>query len=482
MPSIPSIRDLERQYLLDQLGLSGLGLTIADLRQLFYSNPPTGGGGGGVASVNGDTGPAVTITKSTVGLANVDNTSDANKPVSTAQQTALNLKAPLASPTFTGTVSGVTKTHVGLGNVDNTADTAKPVSTAQQTALNLKADASAVTTALAAKADDAATTSALAAKAPLASPTFTGTVTVPAPSNNTDAATKLYVDTVAVGGGGGVVDADATTKGKIQLAGDLSGTAAAPTVPGLGGKEPSIASGTTGQYWRGDKSWQTLNKTAVGLANVDNTADTAKPVSTAQQTALDLKAPLASPTFTGTVAGVTKAHVGLGNVDNTADTAKPVSTAQQTALNLKADLASPTFTGTVAGITKTMVGLGSVDNTADTAKPVSTAQQTALNLKANIASPTFTGTVGGITKSMVGLANVDNTADTAKSIATTQLTGTLTIAQLPAGSVVYQIITNVNYNSTARPTARTDILVHWVGSDATHAPVNALTNDLWDHV
>ena len=30
-----------------------------------------------------------------------------------------------------------------------------------------------------------------------------------------------------------VVDADATTKGKIQLAGDLGGTAASPTVPGL---------------------------------------------------------------------------------------------------------------------------------------------------------------------------------------------------------------------------------------------------------
>jgi hypothetical protein len=40
-----------------------------------------------------------------VGLGNVDNTSDANKPVSTAQQTALDLKANLASPTFTGTVT-----------------------------------------------------------------------------------------------------------------------------------------------------------------------------------------------------------------------------------------------------------------------------------------------------------------------------------------------------------------------------------------
>ena len=40
-----------------------------------------------------------------VGLGNVDNTSDANKPISTATQTALNAKAPLISPTFTGTIA-----------------------------------------------------------------------------------------------------------------------------------------------------------------------------------------------------------------------------------------------------------------------------------------------------------------------------------------------------------------------------------------
>lgn len=141
------------------------------------------------------------------------------------------------------------------------------------------------------------------------------------------------------------------------------------------------------------KTALTLVKADVGLSNVDNTSDAAKPVSTAQQTALNLKANLASPTFTGMVGGITAAMVGLGNVTNTSDANKPVSTAQQTALDLKANLASPTFTGTVSGISKAMVGLGNVDNTADTAKPVSTAQLTALNLKANLASPTFTGTV-----------------------------------------------------------------------------------------
>jgi hypothetical protein len=59
----------------------------------------------------------------------------------------------------------------------------------------------------------------------------------------------------------------------------------------LNTKEGTISGGTTSQYWRGDKSWQNLNKTAVGLANVDNTTDLGKPISTATQTALDLKVP-----------------------------------------------------------------------------------------------------------------------------------------------------------------------------------------------
>jgi hypothetical protein len=154
------------------------------------------------------------LTKSSVGLGNVDNTADVSKPVSTATQTALDAKlasataattyAPIESPTFTGTVSGVTKAHVGLANVDNTADASKPVSTAQATAIATAkseaiADATSQVNALltgapaalntldelaAALGDDAnfasTVTTSLGLKAPLASPTFTGTVTLPA--------------------------------------------------------------------------------------------------------------------------------------------------------------------------------------------------------------------------------------------------------------------------------------------------------------
>ena len=63
----------------------------------------TVGGGGDMLKADNLSGLANNATaRNNIGLGNVDNTSDANKPVSTATQTALNLKANLASPTFTG--------------------------------------------------------------------------------------------------------------------------------------------------------------------------------------------------------------------------------------------------------------------------------------------------------------------------------------------------------------------------------------------
>ena len=62
--------------------------------------------------------------------------------VTSAIQTQLGTKAPLSSPTFTGTVGGITSSMIGLGSVNNTSDADKPVSTATQTALNLKANLS----------------------------------------------------------------------------------------------------------------------------------------------------------------------------------------------------------------------------------------------------------------------------------------------------------------------------------------------------
>ena len=50
----------------------------------------------------------------------------------------ISTKAPIHSPAFTGTPTGITKAHVGLGSADNTTDANKPISTSMQTALDLK--------------------------------------------------------------------------------------------------------------------------------------------------------------------------------------------------------------------------------------------------------------------------------------------------------------------------------------------------------
>ncbi|WP_276360221.1 hypothetical protein, partial [Daejeonella sp. H1SJ63] len=169
-----------------------------------------------------------------------------------------------------------------------------------------------------------ATQTALDLKAPLASPALTGVPTAPtaAPgTNTTQVATTAFVTAAAAAG---TVDADATTKGKIQLAGDLAGTAASPAIAAgavttakladanvtLGKLENIATASLLGRSTAGSgapevltataaKTLLSLSKTDVGLGNVDNTSDANKPVSGATQTALDLKAPLASPALTG---------------------------------------------------------------------------------------------------------------------------------------------------------------------------------------
>jgi len=133
--------------------------------------------------------------------------------------------------------------------------------------------------------------------------------------------------------------------------------------------------------------------------------------------------------------------VGLGNVDNTSDVNKPISTATQTALNLLAPLASPTFTGIVAGIIKSMVGLGSVDNTSDVNKPISNATQAALNLLAPLASPTFTGSI---------IAGTSIAAGTSITAGTNVQTPTL-IATSPISITAFG---DIKYNTTTSLTAQ----------------------------
>jgi len=64
--------------------------------------------------------------------------------------------------------------------------------------------------------------------------------------------------------------------GNVDNTSDASKPISTATASALALKEPNIALGTTAQYWRGDKSWQTLNAASVGLGNVTNVAAVAR--------------------------------------------------------------------------------------------------------------------------------------------------------------------------------------------------------------
>lgn len=91
-------------------------------------------------------------------------------------------------------------------------------------------------------------------------------------------------------------------------------------VPGGSGSDPDAVKLSGDQTVSGVKSFTQAPSVPDGSWTFATT--------TGLQDALDGKAPTASPAFTGTVTGVTKAMVGLGNVDNTADTAKTINASQ----------------------------------------------------------------------------------------------------------------------------------------------------------
>jgi len=175
----------------------------------------------------------------------------------------------------------------------------------------------------------------------------------------------------------GSPDATTTSKGLVQLSGDLSGTASAPTVPALADKantSTTISAGT-GLTGGGDLSAdRTLSAnfgTAAGTIAQGNDSRITGAEQTANKGTANGYAGLNSSTVVPTTqlgSGTATSSTFLRG-DNTWAAAPVTSVAGKT--------------GAVA-LVKADVGLGNVDNTSDADKPVSTAQQTALDGKINV--------------------------------------------------------------------------------------------------
>jgi len=257
---------------------------------------PQGVGGTGLTS--NSTILNTNTTKANVGLGNVDNTSDATtlggELTGSLNATAFPMKAMV-----TGANAAAVKTTIALNNVDNSS-----ASTIQ-----------------------AGTTKA---NVGLGSVDNTSDNTIRA-GNITGTVNSIAVATVTSGAASGAT-ANQDSTGTI-LGGELTGSLNATAFP-----MKAMVTGANAA----------AVKTTIALNNVDNSS-----ASTIQ-------------------AGTTKANVGLGSVDNqSASTIQSGTTAANVGLGSVTNeskstmFAAPTFTGTVAGVSKTHVGLSAVDNTSD---------------------------------------------------------------------------------------------------------------------
>ena len=444
-----------------------------------------------VSSVNSQVGDVV-LSKADIGLSAVDNTTDIDKPVSTATATALSSKvdtgdvrlsdqrtpvdnsvtalkvldasiteAKLSTAvqtklnTANGAVDSVAgktgvvtlfRTDVGLGNVDNTSDANKPVSIAAQVAL----DAKYATPVSGVPETDlsAGVQSKLNAVTPIALDDITdvNTLGVVAGQSLVYQGTQWAAATVTTGGSGvtdhgaltGLVDDD-HSQYHNDTRGDVRYYTKAQVDTSLSGKASTADSRLSDQRTPVDGSVTTLKV-------VDASVTEAK-LSSAVQTKLN-----ATNGAVDSVAGKTgavtlfKADVGLGNIDNTSDASKPVSTAAATALSGKAStshthaITDLTATGTKSSTTFlrgdntwAIPGSGTVTsaNITDastvgrsvlTATDAATVRTTigAGTSSLALGTTSITAKAGNYTptKADVGLGNVDNTADASKPIST----------------------------------------------------------------
>lgn len=363
------------------------------------------------------TGSNVTVDKAFVGLGNVDNVADINKPVSTPTLNLINTKQNvlvsgtnikfLANVDMVGS-GNITLAQLNLDKVDNTRDLDKPVPNSVTTQLQTKQD------------------------------------TLVSGQN------IKTLNTVSLLGSGDIV-IDKTTLGidKVNNTSDLEKPVSTATQTQLNTKQPTLFNQQNIKSMCGINLLGSgdITLSDIGLGSISNTPDMDKPISTQTQAALDTKQDtLVNLQNIKAINGVSLLGPGsislrdlnLDKVNNTADIDKPVSIATQNLLNTKQPtLLSGSNIKTIIGnhligsgdITAANLGIDRVNNTSDLEKPISVAVQQELDAKqAKLVSGTNIVTINGnsllsggnvdLNKNALGLNNVDNTSDMSKPVST----------------------------------------------------------------
>ena len=238
------------------------------------------------------------VTKLQVGLGKVDDTSDMDKPVSTAQAAAVKAVQDdvTAHKQDKDNPHGVTKGQVGLGNANNTSDLDKPVSTAQAAAIKTVQDG------LDAHKNSKANPHAVT-KSQVGLGNADNTSDVNKPVSTAQAAAIKAVQDDLTSHKGNTSNPHTVTKAQVGL-GNVPNVATNDQTPSY------TAATALAALVSGEKLSVAFGKLAKGITDlISHLANKSNPH------------------------GVTKAQIGLGSVDNTADKSKPVSTPQQDAID-----------------------------------------------------------------------------------------------------------------------------------------------------
>lgn len=274
------------------------------------------------------------------------------------------------SSTITDSHNSITKASLGLGNVDNTSDANKPVSAAQAAADTATLNAAKTYTdqAVTGLYDDRGNYDASSN----AFPTTGG-------SGAAGAVVKGDIWRISVGGtlGGAAVTVDqqvralqdapgqtaanwAITGGNFSITQTITNgaTGTAPSsdavFDALQGKQDLLSVGTALQYRRGDNSLSTFNADAIGSVLTGlSTASGSNVIATDSVLQAVGKLQAQATAGAAATAGITKTSLGLANVDNTSDVNKPVSTAQAAADTATLNAAKAYTDGKPAAATNT---------------------------------------------------------------------------------------------------------------------------------